>query len=520
MRNLFLTLCGLLIGGAAFAQSQTLPPDQWLQQADRFLSKYVIDGQVDYDDLQNQPETVVRLVEKHPATPPGSAERKAVWINLYNLAVIQQVLRHYPLDKPTDVQYFFSEAFIPFAGGTISLDQLEKKQLLPQFPDARLHLVLVCAAVSCPPLRAGAFFPDDLDAALSRQTTTALDDPAFLRVDKDANTVGLSEIFRWYEADFNANYSTITEFINAYRSEALPANAKITYYAYDWSLNEAPQSTTEPARSGSIIQEYTPSRLLPRGSWEVKVFNNLYTQTEEADAGGTRRPVPRATFLTNTVEAFAGVSPNARVNAGLILTFRSSLISDAEMEQPALDALRYGSDDRFARSGLAYVAPSVRVNPFRQLPRFSFQTSVLLPVFERESVNGVFFAEKSTIVSNRVFYDHSFGGGDWQLFSEVAFDFFLGEAGASYANNSLFMPVSLFLSYFPSSRLTFYANTQHARRFDLGNNFTQDYTLVGLGAKYQLTDGLNIELSHARFVAGHANGLGQTFNLGFRYVKL
>jgi hypothetical protein len=276
----------------------------------------------------------------------------------------------------------------------------------------------------------------------------------------------------------------------------------------------------QPEQGQSIIQTYTPSRLLPKGSWEVKLFNNLYTETRGANEHGEVSDRPRATFLTNILEGFVGVSPNARVNAGVIVNFRSSLISSSEIERPALDALRYANNEEFARSGVSYVAPSVRFTPFRSLPRLSFQSSLMLPVFEEESINGVFFAERSTIWANKVYYDHSFANGDWQLFTELSFDYLFGPDEESYANDSGFMPVSVFLSYFPSSNLTFYVNAQHARRIDLGNNFSQHFTLAGVGAKYQLTDALNLEISHSQFLFGNSSGLGATYNIGFRYVNL
>jgi hypothetical protein len=279
-------------------------------------------------------------------------------------------------------------------------------------------------------------------------------------------------------------------------------------------------AVAQPEQGQSIIQTYTPSRLLPKGSWEAKLFNNLYTETRGADENGDVSDRPRATFLTNILEGFVGVSPNARVNAGLIVQFRSSLISSAGTERPALDALRYANNEDFARSGVSYIAPSVRFTPFKSLPRLSFQSSLMLPVFEAESINGVFFAERSTIFANKVYYDHSFANGDWQLFTELSFDYLFGPDEESYANDSGFMPISAFLSYFPSSNLTFYVNARHARRIDLGNNFSQHFTLAGAGAKYQLTDALNLEISHAQFLFGNSSGLGATYNIGFRYVNL
>ena len=32
---------------------------------------------------------------------------------------------------------------------------------------------------------------------------------------------------------------------------------------------------------GSVIQTYTPSKLLKNGQWDIKWFNNLYTETKD-----------------------------------------------------------------------------------------------------------------------------------------------------------------------------------------------------------------------------------------------
>ena len=88
----------------------------------------------------------------------------------------------------------------------------------------------------------------------------------------------------------------------------------------------------------------------------------------------------------------------------------------------------------------------------------------------------------------------------------------------SFANNSLTLAPGLFLSYFPSSKFTLLVLAQHSQRLDLGNNFTQDYTAMGGGAKYQLTSALNIEVLYTNFLRGNNTGLGQTFNIGLRAI--
>jgi hypothetical protein len=117
-----------------------------------------------------------------------------------------------------------------------------------------------------------------------------------------------------------------------------------------------------------------------------------------------------------------------------------------------------------------------------------------------------------------LFYDYTFPGGDWQLFTEFTTELNLGDSDKSFANNSLNLNPGIFISYFPSSKFTVLALAQHSLRIDLGNNFPQDFTALGGGAKYQLTKAINVEVLYTNFVRGNNTGLGETFNLGLRGI--
>ena len=59
---------------------------------------------------------------------------------------------------------------------------------------------------------------------------------------------------------------------------------------------------------------------------------------------------------------------------------------------------------------------------------------------------------------------------------------------------------------------------QHAQLIDLGNDFEQNYSAAGFGAKYQLSKVLNVETIYSKFLRGNDTGLGQSFNLGLRAI--
>ena len=197
--------------------------------------------------------------------------------------------------------------------------------------------------------------------------------------------------------------------------------------------------------------------------------------------------------------------------------------------QDALSVLDFENNLSDSRSGLAAIAPSIRVQPFASVSNFSLTSSVFLPVFKDEA-NASYLDKRSIIWETKFFFDKTFGGDKWQVFTEADFGFNFGESskdaaesgdnvniGERFANNSLFLPVSAFLSYFPSSKSTLFVNAQQAFLIDLGNEFEQNYTLLGFGGKYQITDVLNLEASYGKIVRGvNFQGLGNTFSLGVR----
>ena len=287
----------------------------------------------------------------------------------------------------------------------------------------------------------------------------------------------------------------------------------------------------EPEQETSNVQQYTPSKLLKRGQWDIKFFNGLYTQTRQTNGGSEAQDIPRENFFTNTTEVYTGVSENSRINVGLVFQIRANTYNGAN----PTSVFRFEDNETDARSGLTTIAPSIRVQPFKNVGNFSFTSSLFLPVF-KDVPNARYLDKRSVFWETKFFYDKTFGGNKWQLFTEADLGFNFGEKrqGADptqvnvserFANNSLAIPLSVFLSYFPSSKSTVFINGQHNffigydNPNDAGENFSQNYTALGFGGKYQLTKTLNIELSYNKFVRGsNFQGLGQTFSLGLRAI--
>ncbi|MEP2277808.1 DUF547 domain-containing protein [Maribacter sp.] len=209
-------------------------------KSDSFFKEYVVNGKVKYAAIKSNPDVlneVLNSAKGVSVSKSNATTYQAFWINAYNLLVINGIVKNYPLKSPLDVAGFFDKTKYEVAGKSVTLNGIENDLLRAQFPtEPRFHFVLVCAGLGCPPIINAAYKPNLLEGQLQKQTVLAINNPKFIKVNK--TKVQISQLFEWYKGDFEQNGSTV-DFINTYRKEQLPDNAKVSYYSYDWSLNEA-----------------------------------------------------------------------------------------------------------------------------------------------------------------------------------------------------------------------------------------------------------------------------------------
>ncbi len=223
------------------AQSQE-KLELFFKLSDYFLKRHVYKGLVNYQySSQNSAEIELlhKTIGEVSLTNTTPSERKAFYINAYNILVIYQVTKAYPLARPLDKDGFFDKVQYAVAGEQLTLNDLESKKILQANDnDPRFHFVLACAAISCPKLYNLAYKPENVEKLMEERTILALNDESFIYLDRQSKTVMVSKIFEWYTSDFSGNSDSIIEYINQYRTEKIPSNYKVRYYEYDWTLNE------------------------------------------------------------------------------------------------------------------------------------------------------------------------------------------------------------------------------------------------------------------------------------------
>ena len=80
---------------------------------------------------------------------------------------IRKTLGVLPLKGP------WSERMVRAAGRELTLDEVEHEIVRKEFREPRIHFALVCAALSCPPLRREAYVGARLDAQLEEQARSS-----------------------------------------------------------------------------------------------------------------------------------------------------------------------------------------------------------------------------------------------------------------------------------------------------------------------------------------------------------
>lgn len=235
MKKHFLFIALLLTWAATQAQTAT-----FFTKAETFLSKNISNGMVDYAGIKANPaelKDLVHMIGTFGLSAADKATQKAFLINAYNILVIKNVVDHYPVAKPTDVPGFFDAIKFNVAGSQVTLSDIENVKIRPVFKDPRTHFALVCAAKSCPPIANYAFTATNVESKLESLTKAAMNNTNFIKVNTGNKTVQFSQILDWYKDDFLAVEKTILDYVNKYRTTAIPANFTQGFYDYNWALN-------------------------------------------------------------------------------------------------------------------------------------------------------------------------------------------------------------------------------------------------------------------------------------------
>ncbi|XP_077584319.1 uncharacterized protein LOC144204292 [Stigmatopora nigra] len=228
---------------------------------------------VDYNGMSANPEfqrytDLAIQLQRVELLSLSREETLAFFINIYNALVIHGYIR---VGAPTNFwqRYrFFNYVSYLIGGEVFTLQDIEngvlranrkgvaqlrrpfsktdpRLQLALKDVEPLIHFALNCGAKSCPPIKT--YTPQKIDQQLRTAAEAFLEDDDACVVDSGKKEVRLSQIFKWYKADFGGTDENLLQWVLTHMSDSpkkislkgvlADGKAKVSYLPYDWSSN-------------------------------------------------------------------------------------------------------------------------------------------------------------------------------------------------------------------------------------------------------------------------------------------
>ena len=204
-------------------------------------------GDVDYKGIIENPynfSEYFKFIENispksHPEYFKTRNDKMAYWINAYNALVIKIMIENPEVESILDI--FFKHAIFLkkhlVGGEKISLSDIEHKILRGEYKDPRIHFVINCASISCPPLGKRIIKSETLDDQLNEKTYKFINNTANVHVDHSKKTIFLNKIFKWFRKDFGDVKSYICKYMENDSNCLNISDYRISYIDYNWDSN-------------------------------------------------------------------------------------------------------------------------------------------------------------------------------------------------------------------------------------------------------------------------------------------
>lgn len=191
------------------------------------------------------------------------------------------------------------------------------------------------------------------------------------------------------------------------------------------------------------------ANLIGSNQWEINVFNTLTTRSLEntriqkrpfVDEYDTTITQNKFSGLINIIQIQHGISDLPRLNFGVDLYF-SHVHGDSNMNSSLFRVLGNNEETGFTERGFSAIGPRIRWIPFRRLPEFTVQSSLVFGV-GNSTRRTMFGRDRIQSLSQFTFYQRL---RPW-LYAYVQTDFSVYIKNDNYRNNTFSVPVFLLAS--------------------------------------------------------------------------
>ena len=271
---------------------------------------------------------------------------------------------------------------------------------------------------------------------------------------------------------------------------------------------------------------FYPTKLYQKGAFELKLFNNYYTEAfRDSDF--------RQDFYTSFLTILIGTDKN--LNLGLDIKYRSAATSTEKsnwfLSMPFKDSAFSAGNHRvaFRKQGLSGIGPRIKYALQSEKGAFSISHAVYFPTLKQSEGNAEFgFADWEHLqIYNNMFFERKINGQS-NIFIDAGVHFenlggFLFNDKNGYAQ--LLTPLTFIYNFYPSWKTTFYGMVNLSPRFGFSDQGSKidiqggAFSQLGVGAKRFIRPWLEVELLYTQFFNFGSNSSASTMNLGFRYSR-
>ena len=239
-------------------------------------------GMVDYKTLSRKRLELKSLFGDFDELDPNeynkwsNEDKMALWINAYNIQMLDIITRNYPIKPSSRVLLVFpgwgpnstrhidgiwNKYKFMVMDEVFTLSEIEERFFRKEFQEPRVFLALTRASLSSPPLRNEPYYGYKLYKQLDDQVRKFLANPSAFSMDKEKGKVYLSALFQktFYGGQFVGKYGTdkkfkqketetaaVLNFISNYVSEEVKSylelgNYTVQFIGYNWTINDGSQ---------------------------------------------------------------------------------------------------------------------------------------------------------------------------------------------------------------------------------------------------------------------------------------
>ena len=266
-----------------------------------------------------------------------------------------------------------------------------------------------------------------------------------------------------------------------------------------------------------VINPTASAILVKKRELELYSFNSFLTSTQFNDKTGSNANLAGKALLFNSLfQINYGLFRNRRVNLGVDVNFRSYRY-DIDKSSKVFSLFQNHDGNSTA---VSYVGPRIRVQPFRRVHNFTYQSYVWLPVGPKETQVAL---GSSKVNWGNTFFFYKYFTDKLGFFSQLNFALAFPSANSeSGAKTEFYLPVSVSLSYVVTRKDLLFGTLSYSwTNVDISKiseGADSDFVQYGLGYQHIFSRRFFANASYTGTLMARNYGKWSGANVCLRYV--